>query len=286
MAAIQSKLRFPDGGGSMKTMWKGAISFGLVSIPVRVYTATDEKTLRFNQLHEKDHGRIRYKRVCAKDGEEVPYDEIVKGYEYEKDHYVVLTDEELDSVPVESSRAIDIEQFVDISEIDPVYFKKSYYLAPEETGIKAYSLLREALREGGRVGVAKVSFRDKEHLAAIRLMDDVIVLDTMYWPDEIREAAFEELDKTVKARPQEVQMAESLIENLTDKWDPTRYTDEYREALLEIVEKKVAGEEIEVVEPPEETKVVDLMEALKQSVEATKKEAKPRKASGRKKAAS
>jgi DNA end-binding protein Ku len=275
-------------GSSMKTMWKGAISFGLVSIPVRVYTATEEKTLRFNQLHEKDHGRIRYKRVCAKDGEEVSYDEIVKGYEYEKDHYVVLSDDELDAVPVESSRAIDIEQFVDISEIDPVYFKKSYYLAPEETGIKAYSLLREALREGQRVGVAKVAFRDKEHLAAIRLMDDVIVLDTMYWPDEIREAAFDELDKTVKARPQEVQMAESLIENLTDKWDPTRYNDEYREALLEIVEKKVAGEEIEVVEAPEETKVVDLMEALKQSVEATKKEGKPsgRKASGRKKAAS
>jgi DNA end-binding protein Ku len=278
----------------MKTMWKGAISFGLVSIPVRVYTATDEKTLRFNQLHEKDMGRIRYKRVCAKDGEEVPFDEIVKGYEYEKDHYVVLTDEELDSVPVESSRAIDIEQFVDISEIDPVYFKKSYYLAPEETGIKAYSLLREALREGGRVGIAKVSFRDKEHLAAIRLMDDVIVLDTMFWPDEIRPAEFEELDKAVKARPQEVQMAESLIENLTDKWDPTRYSDEYREALLEIVEKKVAGEEIEVVEAPEEAKVVDLMEALKQSVEATKgttkketgAKASGRKAAGRKKAAS
>jgi len=278
----------------MKTMWKGAISFGLVSIPVRVYTATDEKTLRFNQLHEKDMGRIRYKRVCAKDGEEIPFDEIVKGYEYEKDHYVVLTDEELDSVPVESSRAIDIEQFVDISEIDPVYFKKSYYLAPEETGIKAYSLLREALREGGRVGIAKVSFRDKEHLAAIRLMDDVIVLDTMFWPDEIRPAEFEELDKAVKARPQEVQMAESLIENLTDKWDPTRYSDEYREALLEIVEKKVAGEEIEVVEAPEEAKVVDLMEALKQSVEATKgttkketgAKASGRKASGRKKAAS
>ena len=278
----------------MKTMWKGAISFGLVSIPVRVYTATDEKTLRFNQLHEKDMGRIRYKRVCAKDGEEVPFDEIVKGFEYEKDHYVVLTDDELDLVPVESSRAINIEQFVDISEIDPVYFKKSYYLAPEETGIKAYSLLREALREGGRVGIAKVSFRDKEHLAAIRLMDDVIVLDTMFWPDEIRPAEFEELDKAVKARPQEVQMAESLIENLTDKWDPTRYSDEYREALLEIVEKKVAGEEIEVVEAPEEAKVVDLMEALKQSVEATKgttkketgAKASGRKASGRKKAAS
>ncbi|HJV04835.1 MAG TPA: Ku protein [Actinomycetota bacterium] len=269
----------------MKTMWKGAISFGLVSIPVRVYTATEEKTLRFNQLHEKDHGRIRYKRVCSKDGEEVPFDEIVKGYEYEKDHYVVLTDEELDSVPVESSRAIDIEQFVDISEIDPVYFKKSYYLAPEETGVKAYTLLKEALREGAKVGIAKVSFRDKEHLAAIRLMDEVVVLDTMYWPDEIRAAEFEELDQDVKIRPQEVQMAESLIENLTDEWDPTRYRDEYREALLEIVEKKVAGEEIEIVEPPEETKVVDLMEALKASVEQTKKAPAKKKTQARRRKA-
>ncbi len=132
----------------MKTMWRGAISFGLVSIPVRVYTATEEKTLRFNQLHEKDHGRIKYKRVCAKDGEEVPFDEIVKGYEYEKDRYVILTDEELESVPVESTRTIDIAQFVEREEIDPIYYKKTYYLGPEEAGVKAYQLLREALREG------------------------------------------------------------------------------------------------------------------------------------------
>jgi DNA end-binding protein Ku len=273
----------------MKTMWRGAISFGLVSIPIRVYTATEEKTLRFNQLHEKDHGRIRYQRVCAKDGQEVPYDEIVKGYEYEKDRYVLLTDDDLDAVPVQSTRNIDIQQFVDQAEIDPIYYKKTYYLGPEEAGVKAYQLLVEALREGEKVGVAKVSFRDKEHLAAIRLMDNLLVLDTMFWPDEIREAKFEELDKEVRVSDKEVSMAESLIDNLTEAWNPDAYTDEYREALLDIVEKKVAGEEIEEVEPVEPARVVDLMDALKQSVEATKKETgqkKGRKAAGsRKKAA-
>jgi DNA end-binding protein Ku len=273
----------------MKTMWRGAISFGLVSIPIRVYTATEEKTLRFNQLHEKDHGRIKYQRACAKDGQEVPYDEIVKGYEYEKDRYVILTDDDLDAVPVQSTRNIDIQQFVDQAEIDPIYYKKTYYLGPEEAGVKAYQLLVEALREGEKVGVAKVSFRDKEHLAAIRLMDNLLVLDTMFWPDEIREAKFEELDKEVRVSDKEVSMAESLIDNLTESWNPAAYTDEYREALLDIVEKKVAGEEIEEVEPVEPARVVDLMDALKQSVEATKKETgqkKGRKATGsRKKAA-
>jgi DNA end-binding protein Ku len=265
----------------MKTMWRGAISFGLVSIPIRVYTATEEKTLRFNQLHDKDNGRIRYQRTCAKCGEEVPYEHIVKGFEYEKDRYVILSDEDLDAVPVESTRNIDIAQFVDASEIDPIYYKKSYYLGPEEAGLKAYQLLVEALREGAKVGVAKVSFRDKEHLAAIRLMDNVLVLDTMFWPDEIREAKFPELDKEVRVSDKEVQMAESLIENLTEPWSPDAYTDEYREALLDIVEKKVAGEEIEEIEPVEPARVVDLMEALKQSVESTKK-APAKKSAGRK----
>jgi len=270
----------------MKTMWKGAISFGLVSIPVRVFTATEEKTLRFNQLHDKDHGRIRYKRTCSKDGDEVAFENIVSGYEYEKDRYVVLTDEDLDAIPVESGRTIDIAQFVDADEIDPLLFKKSYYLAPEETGLKAYALLREALGDDGRVGIAKVSFRDKEHLATIRVHDKILVLETMYWPDEIREPAFDELDKEVKLRPQEIQMAKSLVENLTDEWTPEEFKDEYREALLEIVEKKVAGEEIEVIEAPEPTKVLDLMEALKESVEKTKKEKAPAKrAATRKKAA-
>jgi DNA end-binding protein Ku len=260
-----------------RTMWKGAISFGLVTVPVKLYPATEEKSLKFNQLHDKDHGRIRYQRTCAVCGEEVPFEHIVKGYEYEKGRYIVLEDEDFEAVPVESHRTVDIVQFVELEDIDPVYFMKSYYLIPEETGIKAYTLLRQAMAEDGRVGIAKFSLRDKEHLAALRFKDKVLVLETMFWPDEIRAADFEELDKDVTIRPQEIQMARSLIENLTEEFKPEEFRDEYREALLDIVEKKVAGEEIEVVEAPEPTKVVDLMEALKASVAATKERSAPQK---------
>src|SRR2546430_2622950 len=199
-----------------RTMWKGAISFGLVSIPIRLYPSTEEKTLRFNQLHDEDHGRIKYQRTCAVDGEEVSFEHIVKGYEHEPGKYVVLDDEDFDKVPVESSRAIDIIQFVDQEDIDPIYYQKTYYLIPDETGVKAYSLLRRAMAEDGRVGIAKVAIREKEHLAAIRFKDDVCCMETMFWPDEIRAAEFEELEKEVKVRPQEVDMARSLIENLTE----------------------------------------------------------------------
>jgi len=256
-----------------RALWKGAISFGLVTIPVAVYPATEEKTLRFNQLHDEDGGRIRYKRVCEKDGEEVSFEHIVKGYEVEKDRYVVLTDEDINAIPVESSRAIDIHRFVDLDEIDPVLFKKSYYLVPEETGAKAYALLREAMSDDGRVGIAKVSFRDKEHLAALRFKDEAFVLETMYWPDEIREADFGGVDVSAKIRGQELEMAKQLIESLSGEWNPEEYADEYRQALLQIVEAKLNGQEIEVVAPEPTAKVVDLMEALKASVAAAKKQA-------------
>jgi DNA end-binding protein Ku len=257
-----------------RAMWKGAISFGLVTIPVSVYPATEEKTLRFNQLHDEDGGRIRMKRVCSIEGEEVGYEHIVKGYEYEKDRYVILTDEDFEAIPVESSRAIDIQQFVELEEIDPMQYKKSYFLVPEETGAKAYALLREALNRSGKVGIAKVSFRDKEHLAALRFRDEAFVLETMYWPDEIREADFGGVDVSAKVRPNELEMAQTLIDNLTADWDPAEYKDDYREALLRIVEAKINGEEIEIVEAEPTAKVVDLMEALKASVAAAKKEPK------------
>jgi DNA end-binding protein Ku len=257
-----------------RAMWKGAISFGLVTIPVSVYPATEEKTLRFNQLHDDDGGRIRMKRTCSIDGEEVGYEHIVKGYEYEKDRYVILTDEDFEAIPVESSRAIDIQQFVELEEIDPMQYKKSYYLVPEETGAKAYALLREALNRSGKVGIAKVSFRDKEHLAALRFRDEAFVLETMYWPDEIREADFGGVDVSAKIRPNELEMAQTLIDNLTADWDPAEFKDEYREAMLKIVEAKINGEEIEIVEAAPTAKVVDLMEALKASVAAAKKEPK------------
>jgi DNA end-binding protein Ku len=267
-------------------MWKGAISFGLVTIPVAVFPATEERSLKFNQLHDEDHGRIRYKRVCEIDGEEVTYEHIVKGYEYEKDRYVVLTDDDLDAVPVESSRTIDIHQFVDLAEIDPILFKKSYYLVPDETSAKAYALLRKALSEEKKVGIAKVSFRDKEHLAALRFRGDVFVLETMYWPDEIRAAEFETIGVDEKVRGSEVEMAKTLIENLTEPWNPEGYKDEYREGLLEVVEKKIAGEEIEVTPEAAPARVVDLMEALKASVEAAKKKTpSPKPAAAKRQAA-
>ena len=253
----------------MKMMWKGAISFGLVAIPVQVFTATEEQGVSFHQLHDRDHGRIRYQRVCAEDGEEVPFEHIVRGYEYEKDQYVVLSDADLASIPLQSSRTIEIAQFVDASEIDPIYFKKAYYLVPEDVGIKAYHLLREAFREGGKVAVAKVAFREKEHLAVLRLRDNVLVLETMYWPDEIREVSFLQLETEVKIRPQELEMARSLVENLTEPWDPAAFKDEYRDALLELIDSKLAGGVTAPEVLPEPAPVVDLLAALKASVKAT-----------------
>ena len=254
----------------MKTIWKGAISFGLVTIPVKVYSATEEKTLHFNQLHAADGGRIRYKRVCSVDGEEVTYQDIVKGYEYEKDHYVTLSDEELEALPVPTARSIEIERFVESEQIDPIYFQRSYYLVPDGTGLKAYHLLREAIGDDGKVALAKVAFREKEHLATLRLRDNVLVLETMYWPDEIRQARFDELDEKVELRPQEIRMARSLIDSLTDDFRPEEFHDEYRTALEDVIAKKVQGEEITFAEEAEPSKVVDLMEALRASVEAAK----------------
>lgn len=267
----------------MRPLWKGAITFGLISIPVRLYSAVQEKSLKFHLLHEADGGRIKYQRVCAKCGKEVTWDDIVKGFEYSKDHYVQFSDDELEAMDVDSIRAIDVVTFVPLEEIDPIYFNKTYYVAPEAAGLKAYRLLADALEAEGQVGVAKVALRDKEHLATVRLKDDVFVLETMHWPDEIRAPEFEELDKRVKVQDSEVKMARQLIQQLSDNFKPEMFQDEYRSKLEELVAKKVEGEEITVAPAPEEepTKVVDLMEALKASVE----EAKARKAPAKKKAA-
>ncbi len=251
-----------------KTIWKGAISFGLVTIPIRMYTATEEKSFKFNQLHEKDGGRIKYKRSCSVCGEEVTWDEITKGYEYEKDHYVVLSEDEVER-GVRSTRTIDILKFVPADEIDAIYWKNPYYLVPEQTGAKAYALLRKALGDDNYVAIAKVAFRDKEHLATLRLRGDTFVLETMYWPDEIRPADFEEVRIDDEVRPQELKMARSLIENMTDHFDPDEFHDDYREKLEEVVQAKIEGKEIAVVEEAGTATVVDLMEALKASVERT-----------------
>lgn len=253
----------------MKSIWNGAITFGLITIPVRLFTAIEEKDFRFNQLHSKDRGRIKYKRVCQVCGEEVTFDEIIKGYEFEKDNYVVFTEDELEGLPADSIRAIDIVSFVPLEQIDPIYFQKAYYVAPEPSGIKAYKLLEQALGDSGKVGIAKVTLREKEHLATLRVRDGVFVLETMHWPDEIRVPEFEDLQKNPEIRKQELAMAESLIQNLTDDFHPEEFTDSYRQRLQEALDAKVAGQEVVSQPTKEPTQVLDLMEALKASVEAT-----------------
>ena len=255
-----------------RSIWKGAISFGLVTIPVALYTATESKTPKFKMLRGTDHSPIKYKRVAESDGEEVIWDDIVRGYEVEKGKYVVFTDEELEAATAaDGNRLVDVVQFVDESEIDPIYYKSSYYLAPERTGVKAYRILLEALKDKGRVGLAKVSIRDKQQLATLRAKDGILVMETMYWPDEIRQPEFEELDSDVELRKEEVKMAEMLIDGLTAEFDPDAFKDSTREAIESAAQKKVEGQEIVAPAAPEPTKVVDLLEALKASVEATKK---------------
>ena len=255
-----------------RSIWKGAISFGLVTIPVALYTATESKTPKFKMLRGSDHSPIKYKRVAESDGEEVVWDDIVRGFEVEKGKYVVFTDEELEAATAaDGNRLVDVVQFVDESEIDPIYYKSSYYLAPERTGVKAYRILLEALKDKGRVGLAKVSIRDKQQLATLRAKDGILVMETMYWPDEIRQPEFEELDQDVDLRKEEVKMAQMLIDGLTAEFDPEAFKDSTREAIETAAQKKVDGQEIVAPEAPEPTKVVDLLEALKASVEATKK---------------
>lgn len=250
----------------MKAIWKGALSFGLVTIPVRVFKATEEKGLSFNQLHKTDQGRIKYKRICSVDGAEVPWGEIARGYEYEKDHYVVLSDEDLDR-GIPSARLIEILKFVPLDDIDPIYWRDSYYLAPDGPGLKAYRLLSRALTDDRRVALCKLAFRDKEHLATLRVREGVFVLSTMLWPDEIRAAEFAELSGEVEIRPQELKMAKSLIDNMTGEFDLDEVHDTYRERLEDLVARKIEGREVAVVAEAGTAKVVDLIDALKASVE-------------------
>jgi DNA end-binding protein Ku len=256
----------------MRPIWKGAISFGLVTIPVGLYAATEDRRPKFRQLRRGDHARIRYKRVSESDGEEVPYEDIVKGYEFEKDRYVVFTDEELEAaLKAKGSGMVDVVQFVKAEEIDPIYYRNSYYLAPEKTGVKAYRILRDALTSKDMVGLARVAIRDREYPATIRSEDDVLIMETMYWPDEIREPEFEELADEPDVRPEEVKMAAMIIDNLTSPFDPAQWVDDSREAVEEVARRKMEGEEIVAPAGAAPTAgVVDLMEALKASVEATK----------------
>lgn len=257
----------------MRTLWKGAISFGLVNVPIKLFTATERKTLKFHFLHQECLTPIEYQRHCPRCGREVENSEIVRGYEYEKGKYVVMKEEDFEQIPADNTRTIDIVDFVDLKDIDPIYFDKSYYLAPEETGRKAYTLLIKSMEETGKIAIAKIVIRSKESLAALRVRDGVMVLETMFYPDEIRSAeGLLDMDKEIKIHDNEKKMAVSLINNLAAPFQPEKYTDEYRRALLEIIRAKVEGQEITIPEKPAAGKVVNLMEALKASIELAQKE--------------
>jgi DNA end-binding protein Ku len=256
----------------MRSIWKGSVSFGLVSIGVKLYAATEERDVSFHQVRRTDGARIRYKRVAESDGVEVPYSEIAKGYELPSGETVVLTDDDFKDLPLPTARVVDVLQFVPAAQIDPIYFNKSYYLEPEKTAVKPYVLLREALEESDTVGLVKVAIRNREQLATLRVREGVIVLDTMIWPDEVRAADFGFLDDDIELRPQERQMARSLVESMSGDFEPEQYSDNYREALQAVIEAKIEGRELVETEDAQPTagNVVDLMSALRASVEAAK----------------
>ncbi|HEY4315783.1 MAG TPA: Ku protein [Actinomycetes bacterium] len=254
-----------------QSVWKGSISFGLVSIPVRLFSATEEKDISFRQVHREDGGRIRYKRVCSVDGEEVPYADIAKGYELPDGEMVILDDDDFANLPISSSRSVEVLSFVPAAQIDAVQMSKPYYCDP--TGdVKPYVLLRDSLEKSDRVAVVKVALRQRERLAMLRAREGVLVLQTLLWPDEVREPKLDFSDDDVKVRDQELAMAESYINALSGDFEPEEFSDEYRGALEEVIEAKVAGREVVAVaeEPESSGQVVDLMDALRRSVAEAK----------------
>ncbi|MFL6061811.1 MAG: Ku protein [Marmoricola sp.] len=272
----------------MRAIWKGAVSFGLVSVPVKLYSATENKDISFRQVHAKDGGRIKYQRICSLDGEEVAYADIAKGYETEDGEMVILEDSDLADLPATSSREISVEKFVPSEQIDPMLFEKSYYLEPEKTGAKPYALLRQALVEADRMALVTVSLRNRMSLAVLRVREDVIVLQTMMWPDEIRQPDFTSVD-VEDAKPAEVKMATMLVETLAGDFDPDEFEDDYRDAVEALVKAKIEGGEVKKTPAAKKTggEVVDLLAALQRSVDAarTARGEEPEKKAPAKKAA-
>lgn len=256
----------------MHTMWKGSISFGLVSIPVKMFAATEEKDVRFRYLHKACHTPVRYVKRCPQCNLDIGEEDIVRGFEIEKGRFVILTDEDFASVQPQKSRAIDILDFVQLTDIDPIFFAKSYFLSPEETSLKAYALLREAMQSTGKIAIAKIILRTTQSLAALRLYGDAIVLETLYYPDEVRSVRETPLyGMKPPVDPRERDMATALIDHLSAAFEPEKYTDEYRSALLEQIQAKAAGEVVtssDITVP--RNNVVDLMRALQESIEAAK----------------
>src|SRR5262245_8547797 len=262
-----------------RAIWSGSISFGLLNVPVKLYSAVSKQTVRFRELREGDGSRVKHKRVAESDGKEVPYEKIVKGYEYAADQYVVLGRDELTELEPQRSRTIEIQDFVDLDDIDPIYFEQPYYLGPDRGAERAYALLVQAMKEARKVAVARFVLRNKEHLAAIRPMDDVLTLTTMRFHDEVTSPndldgeVFEEA-KPKKPEPRELEMAKQLIESLTSDFKPDSYRDEYREELLDLLERKAEGKEVvsAPTEEPKPTKAPDLMAALEESLAAVRGE--------------
>ena len=255
-----------------RPLWKGAISFGMVTIPIKLYTATEEKDVHFNMLHAEDMSRIKQKRFCAEEDVEVSNDEIIKGYEITPGRYVTIDDEDFAKVPVSSSRQIEIQEFVSLDQIDPIYYQKTYYLEPEEVGMKPFALLMKTLEETERVAIAKVAMRQKEQLCTLRIREGTIVLETMFYSDEVRSPKDLAVPgDDVKVNAKELAMAKMLVDTMTsDELDLAQYKDEYREALLEIIQAKSEGQVIETPEPIT-AKITDLSEALRASVDAIRK---------------
>jgi DNA end-binding protein Ku len=272
-----------------RAIWSGAISFGLVNVPVKLYSATSPKTVRFHQLSSKTGARIRQKRVDPTTDEEVPYEEIVKGFEITPDRYVLITSEELDALDPKATRTIDIEEFVDLSEIDPIYYDHSYYLAPAAGGAKAYRLLGDAMRESGKVGIGRVVLRSKQQLCALRPTGDALTLSTMLFGDEVLSPdRLDELESVseAEATERELTMAQQLIESLSTEFEPTKYHDEYRERVLDLIERKAAGEEIAIEPQAEEPAAApDLMAALEASLAAVNEDSESKPKSKRRSAA-
>jgi DNA end-binding protein Ku len=268
----------------MRTLWKGAISFGLVNIPVKMYTATENKEIHFRYLHAPCQTPIAYQKHCPRCGREVPPEEIVWGYEYEKGRYVILREEDFQRIPGEASRTIDILDFVDLREIDPVYFEKSYYLEPNAGGEKAYALLKRAMRETGKIAIARVMIRTKSALACLRLYDQVVMMETMFYPDEIRSpVGLAGVAVDPHLHENEIKMAVNLVSNLSAPFTPAKYTDTYREQLLGVLQAKISHAEVATPAPAATGgKVVDLMEALRASLAATENQPTAPKKPGRK----
>ncbi len=278
-----------QGGDWMHTVWKGAISFGLVHVPVKMFTATEDKDVHFRQIHKVCGMPISYVKTCPHCEEEVKPEDIAKGFEYEKDKFVLFNEEELEAMKPESARVIQILDFVDLTDIDPLYYQKAYYLSPDMAGAGAYSLLLEAIKQTGKIGIAKISIRSKSSLAAIRAVGNCLCMETMHYPDEIRPLAeVPNLPEQTVINEKELQMAKQLIEQLSEPFNADKYTDDYRAAMLEAISHKIAGESVDKVSAPAagRSNIIDLMSALQASLEAAKippaAEPKKRKSSPRK----